>query len=45
MITETGIALLHSDADGGIGTPGSFLGEVLVDRLQKHAEIQFTVEN
>ena len=44
MITETGIALLSSDADGGIGTPGSFLGEALVDRLQTHAEISFTVE-
>ncbi|MEM1052676.1 MAG: saccharopine dehydrogenase NADP-binding domain-containing protein [Pseudomonadota bacterium] len=45
MIAETGIALLHSDADGGIGTPGAFLGEALVDRLQEHAEIQFAVEN
>ncbi len=44
MITETGIALLSSDAEGGIGTPGSFLGEALVDRLQEHAEIHFTVE-
>jgi len=45
MLTETGIALLHSDAEGGLGTPGSFLGETLVDRLQEHAEIQFAVEN
>jgi short subunit dehydrogenase-like uncharacterized protein len=45
MLTETGIALLHSDAGGGIGTPGAFLGEALVDRLQEHAEIQFAVEN
>ena len=45
MLTETGIALLHSDAEGGIGTPGAFLGERLVDRLQDHAEIQFAVEN
>ena len=45
MLTETGIALLHSDAEGGIGTPGAFLGEALVDRLQEHAEIQFAVEN
>jgi short subunit dehydrogenase-like uncharacterized protein len=45
MIAETGIALLSSDAEGGVGTPGSFLGEALVDRLQEHAEIQFAVEN
>ncbi len=44
MISETGIALLASDAEGGIGTPGSFLGEALVERLQEHAEISFTVE-
>ncbi|WP_108790023.1 saccharopine dehydrogenase NADP-binding domain-containing protein [Erythrobacter sp. Alg231-14] len=45
MLTETGMALLASDAPGGVGTPGSFLGEALVDRLQEHAEIQFAVEN
>ncbi len=45
MLSETGIALLSCDAEGGIGTPGSFLGEALVDRLQEHAEISFAVEN
>lgn len=45
MIAETGIALLASDAPGGIGTPGSFLGEALVKRLEEHAEITFAVEN
>ena len=45
MITETGIALLSSDAPGGVGTPGAFLGETLVDRLQEHAEITFALEN
>lgn len=45
MITETGMALLQSDAEGGVGTPGSFLGEALVDRLQEHAEIRFAGEN
>jgi len=44
MIAETGMALLSSDAEGGVGTPGSFLGEALVDRLQEHAEITFAVE-
>ncbi|WP_298335351.1 saccharopine dehydrogenase NADP-binding domain-containing protein [uncultured Erythrobacter sp.] len=45
MLTETGIALLHNNTGGGVGTPGAFLGEALVDRLQSHAEIQFAVEN
>jgi len=45
MITETAIALLSSDAEGGVGTPGAFLGEALVDRLQEHAEITFALEN
>ncbi len=44
MLAETGIALLSSDAEGGIGTPGSFLGEALVDRLREHAELTFEVE-
>jgi short subunit dehydrogenase-like uncharacterized protein len=44
MITETGIALLASDAAGGIGTPGSILGEALVERLRANAEITFGVE-
>ena len=45
MLSETGIALLSVDAAGGIGTPGSFLGEALVDRLQEHAEISFAEES
>jgi len=45
MLSETGMALLSSDAPGGIGTPGSFLGEALVDRLQEHAELTFALEN
>ena len=44
MLAETGIALLESDAPGGIGTPGSILGEALVERLRKNAEITFEVE-
>lgn len=44
MIAETGIALLASDADGGVGTPGSFLGEALVERLEEHADLTFGVE-
>ena len=44
MIGETGMALLESDAPGGIGTPGSILGKALVERLRKHAELTFGVE-
>ncbi len=44
MIGETGIALLESDAPGGIGTPGSILGEALVARLREHAALTFEVE-
>ncbi|UAB78699.1 saccharopine dehydrogenase NADP-binding domain-containing protein [Erythrobacter sp. SCSIO 43205] len=44
MIAETAIGLLHSDAAGGVGTPGSFLGEALVKRLEEHAELTFAVE-
>ncbi|TCJ41343.1 trans-acting enoyl reductase family protein [Parafrankia sp. BMG5.11] len=44
MLGETGMALLASDAPGGIGTPGSILGEALVERLRDHAEITFAVE-
>lgn len=44
MLAETGIALLDCDKPGGIGTPGYFLGEALVERLQEHAEITFALE-
>lgn len=44
MIAETGIALLASSSAGGIGTPGSFLGEDLVTRLEDHAELTFAAE-
>ncbi|WP_375291253.1 saccharopine dehydrogenase family protein [Qipengyuania sp.] len=45
MLGETGIALLDCTAEGGIGTPGSFLGESLVQRLRDHAEIVFALED
>jgi short subunit dehydrogenase-like uncharacterized protein len=45
MLSETGIALLSCDKPGGIGTPGSFLGEYLVKRLEEHAELTFAVED
>jgi short subunit dehydrogenase-like uncharacterized protein len=44
MIGETGMALLESDAEGGVGTPGSFLGEALVERLREHAHLKFEIE-
>ena len=45
MLAETGIALLACTAEGGVGTPGAFLGEALVERLEEHAEISFKVED
>ncbi len=45
MLAETGIALLGCDSPGGIGTPGAFLGERLVERLRDHAAIAFAVED
>jgi short subunit dehydrogenase-like uncharacterized protein len=44
MLSETGIALLSCTKPGGIGTPGAFLGEDLVKRLEEHAELAFAVE-
>lgn len=44
MIAETAIALSTCDLPGGIGTPGSFLGEALVKRLEENAEIRFADE-
>ena len=44
MLGETGMALLESDAEGGVGTPGSFLGEALVERLRDRAHLSFEVE-
>lgn len=45
MLAETGIALLSCDKPAGIGTPGSFLGEALVERLRAHAEMTFESES
>lgn len=45
MLAETGIALLSCDEPGGVGTPGSFLGQALVERLRVHAEMTFAVES
>ena len=45
MLAETGMALLSCDKSGGVGTPGHFLGEALVRRLEEHADLSFSVEN
>ncbi len=44
MISETAIALFDIEGSGGITTPGAALGQDLVDRLQAHAGLTFTVE-
>ncbi|TCD06420.1 saccharopine dehydrogenase [Erythrobacteraceae bacterium CFH 75059] len=44
MLGETGIALLACAAPGGVGTPGSLLGEALVERLRRHAALTFAPE-
>ncbi len=44
MISETAIGLSEIDGAGGVTTPGAALGEALVDRLQQHAGLTFTVE-
>ncbi|MCR2832601.1 saccharopine dehydrogenase family protein [Parerythrobacter lacustris] len=45
MLAQTGIALLSCKEPGGVGTPGSFLGEALVERLEANAELTFGVED
>jgi short subunit dehydrogenase-like uncharacterized protein len=45
MLAETGMALLDCKAEGGVGTPGAFLGEALVERLRDHAKLSFAVED
>lgn len=44
MIAETGLALLEVEGPGGVTTPGAALGEALVNRLQAHAGLTFTIE-
>jgi short subunit dehydrogenase-like uncharacterized protein len=45
MIAETGMALLENPGEGGVGTPGSFLGKKLVERLESRAALTFAVES
>ena len=45
MLGETGMALLDCKAEGGVGPPGSFLGEALGERLREHAALTCAVED
>ena len=46
MLAETAICLIHApDVAGGVWTPGAALQGRLVDRLQKHAGLTFSVES
>jgi len=45
MIAETGMALLEHPGEGGVGTPGSFLGKALVERLESRAALTFALES
>ncbi|MEM0954838.1 MAG: saccharopine dehydrogenase, partial [Pseudomonadota bacterium] len=47
MIAESAVVLLmHPElGTGGIWTPGSLLGEPLIERLQAHAGLTFSVES
>jgi len=46
MISESAVCLLKNPdaASGGIWTPASAMGSLLIDRLQKNAGLTFTVE-
>lgn len=47
MIAESAVCLLQNPdaASGGIWTPASAMGELLIERLQKNAGLSFQVEN
>jgi len=46
MISESAVCLLKNPnaASGGIWTPASALGDLLIDRLQKNAGLTFQLE-
>lgn len=44
MLAETGMALLTTNGEGGVWTPGALLGQTLIDRLSTEAEIRFRIE-
>ncbi|MDN8618137.1 saccharopine dehydrogenase family protein [Variovorax ginsengisoli] len=46
MLAETAIALVDAqDVPGGIWTPGAALQGSLIERLQKHAGVRFSIED
>jgi short subunit dehydrogenase-like uncharacterized protein len=47
MIAESAVCLLKNpqSASGGIWTPASAMGSLLIDRLQANAGLTFTIEN
>ncbi len=46
MLAESALCLLHNPnlASGGVWTPAAAMGEALIDRLQAHAGLKFTIE-
>jgi len=46
MISESAVCLLKNPdaASGGVWTPASAMGSLLIERLQKNAGLTFTVE-
>jgi short subunit dehydrogenase-like uncharacterized protein len=44
MIAETALGLVANPGEGGVMTPAAALGDRLVERLQAHAGLTFTVE-
>jgi len=44
MIAETALGLIENAGDGGVMTPAAALGGKLVQRLEAHAGLSFTVE-
>lgn len=44
MIAETALGLVENSGEGGVMTPGAALGSKLVERLEAHAGLSFTVE-
>ena len=45
MIAESAMTLLDTDTAGGVVTPGAIMAAPLIDRLQAHAGLVFSLEN
>lgn len=44
MIAESALTLLENDTPGGVVTPGAIIATPLIERLQAHAGLAFTIE-